>query len=87
MSGVRDEGDRVREHAENHLGDDERNVEHSRDGESPTEIRRRVAVPVAVVVPAAIVVVIMAVVIMIVMIVVVIMVVIVVVARVIVVEV
>ena len=61
VPGVGDEGDRVRQHAENDLRDHERDVEHGRDGEGSAEIRRRVAVAVivvAVVVPVMMVVVI-----------------------------
>jgi hypothetical protein len=49
VPGVGDEGDRVRQHAENDLRDHERDVEHGRDGEGSAEIRRRVAVAVIVV--------------------------------------
>ena len=55
VPGVGDEGDRVRQHAENDLRDHERDVEHGRDGEGSAEIRRRVAVAMVVIVMAVVV--------------------------------
>ena len=54
VPGVGNERDRVCKHAENDLRDHKRNVERRRDGKSPAEIRRRVAVPAMAVIVAAV---------------------------------